>query len=180
MTPSNRDWPEDFELNNGNYFCRCCLCSEQFTGHKRRVICKLCAQAQPAPAEVAQGEAVDVFEFDHVKYGQISNGWPEDAIELIDSVPTEPLITVSQHNRIVASMVTPSPDAELVGLRTDTTPATFALGDRVQKKSGSQWAGKVVGWYSTSLTPEGYAVESESHAGSVQIYPANALKVCDE
>ena len=27
----------------------------------------------------------------------------------------------------------------------------------------------------TALTPEGYAVESESHAGSVQIYPASAL-----
>ena len=54
--------------------------------------------------------------------------------------------------------------------------ATFGLGDRVRKKSGAAWQGLVVGWYSTTLTPEGYAVESESHPGSVQIYPAAALE----
>ena len=54
--------------------------------------------------------------------------------------------------------------------------ATFRLGDRVRKKSGAAWQGHVVGWYCTSLTPEGYAVESESHAGSVQIYPVAALE----
>jgi dihydrofolate reductase (trimethoprim resistance protein) len=54
--------------------------------------------------------------------------------------------------------------------------ATFGLGDRVRKKSGAAWQGQVVGWYSTSLTPEGYAVESESHSGSVQIYPVAALE----
>ena len=54
---------------------------------------------------------------------------------------------------------------------------TFTIGDTVRKKSGSEWEGVVVGFYSTSLTPEGYAVESSSHAGSVQIYPAKALEV---
>ena len=54
--------------------------------------------------------------------------------------------------------------------------ATFGLGDRVRKKSGAAWQGRVVGWYSTQLTPEGYAVESESHPGSVQIYPVAALE----
>jgi dihydrofolate reductase (trimethoprim resistance protein) len=54
--------------------------------------------------------------------------------------------------------------------------ATFALGDRVRKKSGAAWQGRVVGWYSTELTPEGYAVESEFHPGSVQIYPVAALE----
>lgn len=54
--------------------------------------------------------------------------------------------------------------------------ATFGLGDRVRKKSGAAWQGHVVGWYSTRLTPEGYAVESESHPGSVQIYPVAALE----
>jgi dihydrofolate reductase (trimethoprim resistance protein) len=54
--------------------------------------------------------------------------------------------------------------------------ATFALGDRVRKKSGAAWQGLVVGWYATKLTPEGYAVESESHTGSVQIYPVSALE----
>ena len=54
--------------------------------------------------------------------------------------------------------------------------AKFGLGDRVRKKSGAAWQGQVVGWYSTKLTPEGYAVESEAHPGSVQIYPVAALE----
>jgi dihydrofolate reductase (trimethoprim resistance protein) len=53
----------------------------------------------------------------------------------------------------------------------------FQLGDVVRKISGSMWQGAIVGTYSTSLTPEGYAVESSSHRGSVQIYPASALEL---
>jgi hypothetical protein len=53
----------------------------------------------------------------------------------------------------------------------------FKLGDMVRKVSGSQWHGKVVGTYSTELTPEGYAVESHTEKGSVQIYPAKALEL---
>lgn len=53
----------------------------------------------------------------------------------------------------------------------------FAMGDRVKKSSGSEWVGRVVGWYSTEQTKEGYAVESEAHKGSVQIYPAKALEL---
>jgi len=53
---------------------------------------------------------------------------------------------------------------------------TFELGERVRKKSGAAWQGLIVGWYSTKLTPEGYAVESEAHPGSVQIYPVAALE----
>jgi uncharacterized protein (TIGR00369 family) len=34
----------------------------------------------------------------------------------------------------------------------------------VRKKSGSQWHGTIVGTYSTSLTPEGYAVGIEISA----------------
>lgn len=55
------------------------------------------------------------------------------------------------------------------------THSTFAFGQRVEKRSGSQWHGKVVGFYSTGLTPEGYCIESEREQGSVQIYPAKAL-----
>lgn len=51
----------------------------------------------------------------------------------------------------------------------------FKPGDRVTKTKGSNWTGRVVGTYSTALTPEGYAVESETEKGSVQIYPAAAL-----
>lgn len=57
--------------------------------------------------------------------------------------------------------------------------SVFKMGDRVRKKSGSHWQGLVVGWYSTTLTPEGYAVESECHSGSVQIYPASALELIE-
>lgn len=57
--------------------------------------------------------------------------------------------------------------------------AVFKVGDRVRKRSGSQWEGKVVGYYSTKLTPVGYCVESKHHAGSVQIYPEGALEIAD-
>lgn len=52
----------------------------------------------------------------------------------------------------------------------------FPCCTRVRKRSGSSWQGRIVGWYSTSLTPIGYAVESEREPGSVQIYPAAALE----
>ena len=51
----------------------------------------------------------------------------------------------------------------------------FKKGDRVTKIEGSKWTGNVVGFYSTKLTPLGYAVESENEQGSVQIYPESAL-----
>lgn len=52
----------------------------------------------------------------------------------------------------------------------------FRMGDLVKKSTGSEWEGRVVGWYSTEQTPEGYAVESSAHRNSVQIYPAKALE----
>jgi len=55
----------------------------------------------------------------------------------------------------------------------------FRMGDLVKKSTGSEWVGRVVGRYSTGQTPEGYAVESEVHAGSVQIYPAKALEAVE-
>jgi hypothetical protein len=47
----SRDWTEDFSHENGNYNCRCTHCGEMFVGHKRRVICKLCAALEPPPSE---------------------------------------------------------------------------------------------------------------------------------
>lgn len=38
----DRDWPEDFEHENGNYMCSCGTCKETFMGHKRRITCKKC------------------------------------------------------------------------------------------------------------------------------------------
>lgn len=57
--------------------------------------------------------------------------------------------------------------------------AKFKVGSLVTKVKGSQWTGRVVGTYSTTLTPEGYAVESSTERGSVQIYPAAALELVD-
>ena len=63
----------------------------------------------------------------------------------------------------------------------DAAPAAkFKVGDLVTKTKGSQWTGRVVGTYSTTLTPEGYAVESSTERGSVQIYPAAALELVQE
>ena len=50
------------------------------------------------------------------------------------------------------------------------------IGQRVRKTKGSNWQGRIVGYYSTSLTNIGYCVESEREPGSVQIYPATALE----
>ena len=52
----------------------------------------------------------------------------------------------------------------------------WRIGTRLRKKKGSSWTGRVVGYYSTTLTPVGYAIESENEPGSVQIYPAAALE----
>lgn len=60
--------------------------------------------------------------------------------------------------------------------RTTTWLGEFWIGDRVTKVSGASWTGRVVGIYSTSLTNEGYCVESENEPGSVQLYPLAALK----
>jgi len=56
-------------------------------------------------------------------------------------------------------------------------PASFAIGDYVRKVGrGGCWRGKVVGWYRSSDTQEGYVVESAFERGSTHIYPASALE----
>lgn len=45
------DWPEDFNLDNGEYFCKCSICESHFVGHKRRVICKQCAKPAQYPLQ---------------------------------------------------------------------------------------------------------------------------------
>lgn len=47
--PSSRDWPEDFNHENGNYHNRCTSCNEMFIGHKRRMTCKQCARTAASP-----------------------------------------------------------------------------------------------------------------------------------
>lgn len=56
----------------------------------------------------------------------------------------------------------------------------WRIGTRLRKRKGSSWQGRVVGYYSTELTPVGYAIESEREPGSVQIYPASALEVVED
>ena len=51
----------------------------------------------------------------------------------------------------------------------------YAIGERVQKKKGSDWRGFVCGYYWSSLTKRGVCVESAFERGSVQIYPEHAL-----
>lgn len=55
----------------------------------------------------------------------------------------------------------------------------YELGATLKKKSGSEWVGKVVGFYSTEQTREGYALESVFHKNTVQIYPVQALMEVD-
>lgn len=43
-----RDWPEDFGHENGEYFCNCSSCGRTFVGYKRRTICKVCANKDAA------------------------------------------------------------------------------------------------------------------------------------
>lgn len=62
-------------------------------------------------------------------------------------------------------------------MRIDGQVWRFGMGDRVQKIKGGAWRGRVVGFYSTSLTQRGYCVESAFEPGSVQIYPEAALDV---
>lgn len=47
-----RDWPEDFHHENGNYLNRCSICDEEFMGHRRRVVCKVCS----APGKYNRGK----------------------------------------------------------------------------------------------------------------------------
>ena len=37
-----KDYPEDFEHENGNYWNECIRCHTSFVGHKRRPLCKVC------------------------------------------------------------------------------------------------------------------------------------------
>lgn len=123
MTPehkhiADRDWPEDFAMENGNYMCRCCLCKETFAGHKRRIICKLCDQpnAKAAP-EPEQGEAVEVVVhmYQHEETGligfvdqqQVDWGFEKNNPRLH---LCGPLMTVAQHNRIMAAA---KPEADM-------------------------------------------------------------------
>lgn len=48
FTEAIHNWPEDFSYENGNYKCKCIYCGVIFIGHKRRVVCKKCANENSA------------------------------------------------------------------------------------------------------------------------------------
>lgn len=103
-TVCDRDWPEDFEHENGEYMNTCCECKNTFTGHKRRFICKACSTSQG-------GEAVEVVGWRH---------WGDKTRLLCDlgkqrAIPgtiadefTVPLMEVTQHQRILSANVAKS------------------------------------------------------------------------
>lgn len=41
-----KDWPEDWGHENGQYYCRCMYCRDMFIGYKRRVVCKQCSSIE--------------------------------------------------------------------------------------------------------------------------------------
>lgn len=67
------DWLEDFGRENGNYMCKCCICGALFGGHKRRVVCKVCAQ-QDAEKVDAPTISDELLRFLHGS-GEINGVW---------------------------------------------------------------------------------------------------------
>lgn len=55
---------------------------------------------------------------------------------------------------------------------------TFPIGTPVRKVSGPQWQGVVVGYYSSSFTPEGLVIEctAEGARGQVHVEPAKRME----
>lgn len=110
----------------------------------------------------------------------VPDGW-----RLVPVEPTDDMRCACVHGQYAdkidedwAAMLAAAPLPQQVAQTEAGNPASkFQIGDHVRKVKGSQWSGKVVGTYSTSLTPEGYAVESSTEHGSVQIYPAAALEL---
>lgn len=49
---SDRDWPDDFAHENGNYFNQCFVCKETFRGYKRRIVCKKCCGPITSNSEI--------------------------------------------------------------------------------------------------------------------------------
>ena len=61
---------------------------------------------------------------------------------------------------------------------TSDLQSRFPLGTPVRKVSGPQWHGVVVGYYSSSYTPEGLVIEctAEGARGQVHVEPAKRME----
>jgi hypothetical protein len=88
----------------------CLLAQNVIVVDDPKQVAKWQARSQSSPAEVAQGEAVEVV---CITQGGCNVTWT--ATKELTPAGTA-LMSVNQHNRIVAAMAPPSPDAELVSL----------------------------------------------------------------
>lgn len=59
-THDERRWHEDAKHENGSYFNECVRCLRSFVGHKRRGVCRACAQPEAVPAQSAPQAPLDV------------------------------------------------------------------------------------------------------------------------
>lgn len=126
------------------------------------------AAVEPAPEQ----DGREAFEVEIPDISAIYDG--RSFIQYRSLEAGERLMTVAQHLRIEKQL-----RAALTRPAQTAPQGKFRMGDLVKKSTGSEWEGRVVGWYSTEQTKEGYAVESSAHRNSVQIYPAKALEAVE-
>ncbi len=76
--PASKDWKEDFEHENGMYQNKCTLCDSVFLGHKRRVVCKVCAEEPASPVRGLSKPAEQPAQDPTVTRDQIFNIYCDD------------------------------------------------------------------------------------------------------
>lgn len=132
--------------------------------------------AMRAVAKTGVMEALDLAIFRGYVHGQDDERAKSDAMATADRLARRMggrFVPNDDHTVDMPDMIRADP--------ADEEPARrFTHGQRVSKTKGSKWTGRVVGFYSTALTPIGYAVESETETGSVQIYPEAALAAAQD
>lgn len=64
-TRSERDYTEDFKLENGNYQNKCIKCEQLFYGYKRRVVCNVCSK--PSVQEESQEKLWKEFHDNYIR-----------------------------------------------------------------------------------------------------------------
>lgn len=82
---AERDWTEDSQHENGNYTNTCSICNKGFIGHKRRVVCKLCSQKDPAACEPGWKWLGGGNQFPSIGDVEVSDGLPQGMMLNIDS-----------------------------------------------------------------------------------------------
>ena len=83
---AEQDYPEDFTGENGNYHHVCPSCEKPFTGHKRRVLCRVCAKMKESggPPE----RMLKWFEYRHLpdKLQAVSQPFGDLAVSVVDTI----------------------------------------------------------------------------------------------